>query len=286
MKHSHRQFCSRPGVVLIITLVLLVILAMLGYTVSIKVAARKHRDNYIIDYAKARYACDSGVKYAITQTELLKATLIERPNEPDFSDVFAMTEEQYQQYLDYWAQSLAELEEKNYTDSNIPQDFNMPMPGLDLLGLEDFNDSNDANQLYGDYYTAQQEELNIRGPYGPQWPYVTEPIEFEIGSAKVKIEIEDENAKYPLCWAMLTQPEYEREAAASFNLFCQWMGVDISYANAILDQLNGINAIKTFSMDMQPISVTEEKKIPIRSSRRTARSRSTFTTIKNITRLP
>src|SRR3989339_1291197 len=285
MKYGDKQFCSRPGVVLIITLVLLAILATLSYTVSSKVAARKHRDNYIIDYAKARYACDSGIKYAITQTEILNASLVDRPNEPDFSDVFAMTEEQYQQYLEYWAQILAEQQQEASEElQNTLADFNIT--DFDFMGLKDNNDNNDINDTnsYNDYYG--QETLEIRGPYGPQWPYVTEPIEFEIGSAKVKIEIEDENAKYPLCWAMLTQPEYEREAAASFNLFCQWMGVDISYANAILDQLNGINAIKTFSMDMQPISVTEEKKIPIRSSRRTARSRSTFTTIKNITRLP
>ncbi|MDD5458478.1 MAG: type II secretion system protein GspK [Phycisphaerae bacterium] len=270
---------------LLITLVLLVILATLGYTVSSKVAARKHRDNYIIDYAKARYACDSGVKYAITQTELLKASLIERPNEPDFSDVFAMTEEQYRQYLDYWARLLAEQEKEGYENlSNILRDLNMP--GLDFFDSEDYNDTNDANQLYSDYYTTQEEQLQIRGPYGPQWPYVTEPVEFEIGSAKVKIEIEDENAKYPLCWAMLTQEQYQREAAAGFDIFCQWMGVDPAYADTLLDQLNEINTIKQFSMDMKPIKVVEEKQVPVRSSSRSRRSRQTTRTVKTPREIP
>src|SRR3989339_1083324 len=285
MKYGDKQFCSRPGVVLIITLVLLAVLATLGYTVSSKVAARKHRDNYIIDYAKARYACDSGIKYAITQTEILNASLVDRPNEPDFSDVFAMTEEQYQQYLEYWAQILAEQQQEASEElQNTLADFNIP--DFDFMGLKDNNDNNDINDTnsYNDYYG--QETLEIRGPYGPQWPYVTEPIEFEIGSAKVKIEIEDENAKYPLCWAMLIQEEYVREAMAGFDLFCQWMGVDPSYSSTILDQLNEINAIKTFSMDMKPLTIMEEKQVVVRSSRTSRRSRSSTRTVKTPRQLP
>ncbi len=49
---------SRPGIVLLLTLVLLVVLATLGYTFSSRVAAQRHRNQYIIDYSRARYGCD------------------------------------------------------------------------------------------------------------------------------------------------------------------------------------------------------------------------------------
>ncbi|MGD8501381.1 MAG: hypothetical protein PVJ86_12085, partial [Phycisphaerales bacterium] len=60
---------KRPGIVLLVTLVLLVVLATLGYTLSSRVAAQRHRNQYIIDYSKARYGCDSAVKYALATME-------------------------------------------------------------------------------------------------------------------------------------------------------------------------------------------------------------------------
>ncbi|HEC02357.1 MAG TPA: hypothetical protein ENI81_02375, partial [Phycisphaerales bacterium] len=56
---------NRRGVVLLVTLVLLIVLSTLGYTLSSRVAAQRHRNQYIIDYTAARYACDSAVRYAI-----------------------------------------------------------------------------------------------------------------------------------------------------------------------------------------------------------------------------
>ena len=53
---------------------------------------------------------------------------------------------------------------------------------------------------------------------------MTEPVEFEIGTAKVKIEIEDENAKYPLGWAMLADEKLRGVAGAGWTTFCEWMG--------------------------------------------------------------
>ena len=46
--------------ILLITLVILVILSTLGYTLCVQVAARRHRDQYVIDYSIARHACASG----------------------------------------------------------------------------------------------------------------------------------------------------------------------------------------------------------------------------------
>ena len=85
---------DRPGIVLLVTLVLLVVLATLGYTLSSRVTAQRHRDQYIMDYRQARYACDSAMKYALALTTLedFDPQLISRPNEPDFSDLFILNE--------------------------------------------------------------------------------------------------------------------------------------------------------------------------------------------------
>ncbi len=93
---------NRSGIVLLVTLVLLVVLSTLGYTLSTRVAAQRHRDQYIIDYSSARYGCDSAVKYALATLEDIDPHLIERPNEPDFSDLFYLTEDEYQQLLEQW----------------------------------------------------------------------------------------------------------------------------------------------------------------------------------------
>ena len=87
---------TRPGVVLLVTLVLLIVLATLGYTLSDRVASQRHRNQYIIDYSNARYGCDSAVKYALASLEELEPELVSRPNEPDFSDLFALDEIGYQ----------------------------------------------------------------------------------------------------------------------------------------------------------------------------------------------
>ena len=109
-RHAHRPGPSSRrdgrGVILLITLVVLVILATLGYTLTVRVAARRHRDQYIVDYCIAKHACASGLKYALSSMKTLEFSLISRPNEPDFSDVFAMSEPEYQKLLDQMALSL------------------------------------------------------------------------------------------------------------------------------------------------------------------------------------
>jgi len=90
---------NRQGIILLVTLVLLVVLATLGYTLSSRVAAQRHRNQYIIDYSNARYGCDSAVKYALATLEQLDTELVSRPNEPDFSDLFALDEIGYQELL-------------------------------------------------------------------------------------------------------------------------------------------------------------------------------------------
>jgi len=244
---------DRNGVVLLITLVILVILATLAYTLSAQVASRRGRDRYIINYAQAQYACTSGVKSALVMLNDLEVSLISRPNEPDFSDVFAMSEEAYQEML-----AQAELELVTGSDERSPE-------------AEDGNDLDDSNDLDGrrdDEETLETTgSVTIRGPYGPVWPLVTPPIEVEIGQAKVTIEVQDENAKYPLGWAFIDDEEVKPRADIGFVTFCEWMGYSENEIKSLSADLAAVAEIRPFKMEFKPL--TE----PIKRTRTSLRSR-------------
>jgi len=253
---------SRPGVVLLVTLVLLVVLATLGYTLSDRVASQRHRNQYIIDYSNARYGCDSAVKYALATLEELEPELVSRPNEPDFSDLFALDEIGYQELLAQWgveSQSDGFNSGKNFDDKSGIDNVNSI--SLDESGMAGLNDL---------------DSIVIRGPYGPPWPFVTEPAEFEIGSAKVRIEIEDENAKYPLGWVLMNNPELKRETEAGFETFCEMMSLDFIQIDSLKEQLKQIGEIKPFTLTFKPI--TKTVRTPITTTAKTTRKSSTSRT--------
>jgi len=248
---------SRPGIVLLVTVVLLVVLSTLGYTLSTRVAAQRHRDQYIIDYSSARYGCDSAVKYALATLEDIDPQLISRPNEPDFSDLFCLSEAEYQEILEQWSI------ENQLTTFNNGESFN------DMIGINDVDELDDTgSDEFGIDGFDDYGSLTISGPYGPPWPFVTEPVEFEIGSAKVRIEIEDENAKYPLGWALLKDGKVKREAEAGFETFCEMSGLDAEQIDALKTELNEIGQIKMFAVEFKRTTRT------IRTPIRTAPSRS------------
>jgi hypothetical protein len=246
-----------------VTLVVLVVLSMLGYTLAGRVSAQRHRDNYIIDYQQARYACDSAMKYAFaTLQDINDLKLISRPNEPDFSDLFALSEEEYQALLADWAAQQILYGSKGYGDVCDVNDVNAEGKRNDGKRYkEDINMAEALNDLnYPDYSDANAEmidlnEVTIPGPYGPEWPFVTEPVEFEIGSAKVKVEIEDENAKYPVGWTAIRDPKVQREAQASFQTFCEWMGLTNEEVDTLTKQADKLAKIKQFKVDFQPVRV-------------------------------
>jgi hypothetical protein len=254
---------NRSGIVLMVTLVLLVVLSTLGYTLSSRIAAQRHRDFYIIDYQAARYGCDSALKYAFAVlSDINTPELVFRSEEPDFSDLFALSELEYQEFLAQWAEE--QMLEQDDFDIN---------PDLDnLLALFDNPDNNDFNNIDVTPYFDDPNIVMVRGPYGPTWPFIAEPTELEIGTATVKIEIEDENAKYPIGWAMLDDEEIQREAQAGFETFCEWMGVDPVQVELLKEQMEQINEIRPFTLDLKPITIT--KKVPLKTTRRTGRSRS------------
>ncbi len=250
---------SRPGVVLLVTLVLLVVLATLGYTLTGRVAAQRHRNQYIIDYRAARYACDSAVRYSIATMEEIDPELISRPNEPDFSDLFAMDDVQYHEFLAQWEMGPAFTGADNGAESDEKKD------------VEDSNDFS-RDDLWSLGFN-DPDHMPVRGPYGPAWPFAAEPVEFEIGSAKVRIEIEDENAKYPLGWALMADPEIERELDAGFLTFCELSRLDSEQIGALIAQLERVGKIQPFRMDFK--NVTKMVKVPVKrktGGRRTTRT--------------
>jgi len=250
----------KRGVVLIIVLVIL--LSTLGYTITARVSAEKHRDNHIVDYCKAQYACDSAAKYALATIEdINNPQPIGRANAPDFSDLFALSERQYQDFLEQWAKEMSKEEFRN----KVKQSGSEFKPDIsDINDVNDANEVTDVNSAAGssqviDYNDPNQ--LDVPGPYGPKWPLITKPVEFEIGETRVKITMEDENAKYPLGWVLLEQDRkgqsIEREADASFMTFCEWMDVNEVESAQLKEQLEKIGEIKNFSMQFKPVKIKD-----------------------------
>ncbi|MFC1652169.1 hypothetical protein ACFL3F_00475 [Planctomycetota bacterium] len=246
---ASRGVRRRSGVVLLIVLALLVIMVTLTYQVSLRVVAQRHRAHYRMDYARARYACDSALKLAIVHMEELPLNVSARdPNELDYSDLFAYTEEDYLQLLEEWREEQRlSADEEDAWETNEPYaftDVNDPM-GADPEDMEFFSDESDLPK--------------IRGPYGPEWPMVAEPLEFEIDGAQVTIQIEDENAKYPISWMLVKDPKIENEVAAGFEMFLEWMGYStVTEIPELVDQLARISELKPFKMAFETLNVTAE----------------------------
>jgi DNA uptake protein ComE-like DNA-binding protein len=110
-------------------------------------------------------------------------------------------------------------------------------------------DFNDPNSLY------------IPGPYGQRWPLVTRPGRFRIGSATVTVEVEDENAKYPICWVLLDDKEVQREIEAGFETFCEWMDVNYVDIELLKEELQQVKKMKPFRLKFKPIT----KRAPART---------------------
>ncbi len=251
---------NRPGIVLLVTLILLVVLSTLGYTLSTRVAAQRHRNQYIIDYSSARYGCDSAVKYALATLEDIDPQLISRPNEPDFSDLFYLTEVEYQELLEQWGL------ESQLTTLDGSESFKgmVDIGNVDKLG--DIDDVNDINSdEIGIAGFGSYDSLTISGPYGPPWPFITGPVEFEVGSAKIRIEIEDENAKYPLGWALLNDEAIQREVQAGFETFCEMTGLNAEQIDSLKNELQEIGKIKPFALDFKPTTRTVKTPITTRT---------------------
>jgi len=272
--------------VLLVTLVLLVVLSWVGYRISSRVAALRHHSQYMIDYQKARYGRDSALKYALATLEDVNAVLVSRPNEPDFSDIFALSEPEYDLLLQQWAEQLAaEAQASGWTEQtswpgSLPED-------NDFFYLEQFEgtaafgeDMNDPNLAYDETAGPNDLDLAIRGPYGPPWPQVSEPVEFKVGQVDVTMSIEDENAKYPACWATLTEGPSARLAEKSLAVFCEWMGITGEEFDYLQLQFDEVADLKSFTL---PAGSSNDKDAAARAAAKVRSSR-TRRTVRRIRR--
>jgi hypothetical protein len=112
------------------------------------------------------------------------------------------------------------------------------------------------------YYLPDPNTITVPGPYGPIWPNVTHPAEFTIGQANITIAIQDENAKMPLTWALTKDKNIDLQAQAALETFCDWMQMDNSEINKLLDQLEEIKGKKQFKLEnpKKPNAALDKKK--------------------------
>ena len=149
---------QKSGIALVLTIVVLVVMSTLVYTVGSKISQRVRRNQYMIDYQNARYACDSAMKYSLALIETSKFKLVERPNEPDFSDLFSMDEQAYKDFISQWLDEEADpnyiedlrrdyLAENQLSASPMEIDFSSVFAQSMDMDLPDPNnfDPNDAN---------------------------------------------------------------------------------------------------------------------------------------------
>jgi hypothetical protein len=105
---------------------------------------------------------------------------------------------------------------------------------------------------------------------------VTEPVEFEIGTTHIKIETEDENAKYPVGWAIIDNEKVQRESQAGMQTFFEWMGYDSDRIKTVGDQLKQIASIKPFKVEfkqvVQRVPITTDVQNPARRGARIKRT--------------
>jgi len=258
MIYENKNFKSqRSGIALIFTVIVLVLLTALVYRLSSSVSQWKHRMQYMIDYQNARYACESGLKYALASMDEIDANCISRPNEPDFSDLFTMSDQQYKEMMIEWAATLAMQLDANSLNKN---DFYTNYVDLSRSDSNDTNESNYTNDVNDyNYATGDVNDSNtlyIRGPYGPSWPYVTKPVEIEFGDAQITIEIIDENAKLPLVWAISSDANTQEASKAAVVTFCEWMQMSQSEIESLSQELEQVKEIKPFSINLKDITTT------------------------------
>jgi len=282
-KHSipcRRRNGNRPAMALLITIVILVVLTTVVYTTTSKMAIIKHRQQYLIDYQKARYACDSAMKFALEEIKKMEIEYIDRKHQPDFSDMFTTDQYELEEYIYEWVETEAEypeIEDENEEDQSDLADRTKykewTQPYLESLNNEFNNIYNNPDYEEGDEkeveFYIDPNEVVIPGPYGPPWPEVIEPEYFEIGGAEVIMTVEDENAKMPVTWAITTDSKVKRAVGDAVENFCEWMQMDRESIEQLQEDLINIAKVKNFYPNMGDIVTS--KTVPSVSSRPTTR---------------
>jgi hypothetical protein len=246
---------NRPGIALAITLVVLVSLAVITTILSLRVAQVRQRQQYIMDYQKARYGADSSLKYIFSILPEQSISYADRKDAADFSDLFWLDKPQYLEYLNAWAQTATEEQLQKYIKEPEEEELS-DTESLSLFSeliskMAGSSDSNEPNRV-SDANTIQYVDPNqiiVPGPYGPAWPNVVEPMELEIGDSEITITVEDENAKMPLSWLVTDNIDTNEQARAALDTFAEWMLIDQETVEKLVLQLNELGKYKLFEIN-------------------------------------
>jgi DNA uptake protein ComE-like DNA-binding protein len=284
--HRHRDirsFCRsrQPGVVLILTLLVLIVLAAITYQITVKLADRRRADDYLVYYQGARYACDSAMKYALATARAIEPNYANRADAPDFSDMFRMNDAQVDEMVKLWAQQISDPNRNANSKAAAQNDLRSLLEGG--LSSDDANNADFvkiAMDLLQSRGTTDIKDITIPGPYGAPWPLLMDPVEFEIGKAKVSITIEDENAKLPLVWMTMSEPELKRAKQEVLRVFCSWYDIDEKDVAELQKKLDLVAGIKPFTFASAPAAVAKPATparpvagpAPVPASRRGAKS--------------
>jgi len=297
-----KSTAERPaGFVLLATMIVLVVLASLTAGMAVQMSMARRRQQYMIEYQRARYGLDSAMKYVLNVLPAKNFTLAKREEQPDFSDVFLMDSSEFSEFIASWAETATdeqiEAVLREGASLTQPQPLNTEDMVSGLLSLfggggADANDSGvDSYEPDEQFYVVELEpnDVVVPGPYGAPWPYVIEPIDLEIGPCKITITIEDENAKMPLSWLVTDSEQANKQAQNALKTFCEWMSWDQGQLReletTITEAMDEIHKKKAFKLNPGPIilkrTTTRTTKKPAsssrrsRSRRRTSRSRRT-----------
>ena len=254
-------------------MIVLVVLATLTTGLSLTLAMSRRRQEYMIEYQRARYGLDSGMKYILNEFSNKRFTLIDRLDDPDFSDLFWMDRDEYAAFIADWSATATDeqldavLKEGASLTNQQPVDAESMISGLlGLFGVQDEGQT-DVDTIAEDYYDPNEEDLYlveldpndvvVPGPYGPPWPLAVEPIDLEIGPCQITITIEDENAKMPLSWLVTNSEESNEQAQDALETFCEWMSWDPQQLKELKDTIqiamDDIYKEKMFKLNAGPI---------------------------------
>lgn len=275
-KNEQKQnfITCRRGIALAITLIVLVVLSVVTATLAVRVGQVRQRQQYMMDYQKARYGLDSAMKYAMTVLPEKKFQLVDRNDAPDFSDLFWLDREQYLSYIDAWAAGSEPEKIKKYLKNlDVPESEILEKKASQSLFGQllskyidqdepeiDLNDPNVGIDEFMEYFDPNQ--IIVPGPYGPAWPNVIEPVTLEIGECQVTIAIEDESAKMPLSWLVTNNLSANKQAKTALQTFADWMEVSEDTTSELVEQLEILSEEKVFQLSYSTVLLPVEKTTP------------------------
>lgn len=274
-------FTKQPGgFALLVTVIVLVVLASLVAGMATRLTMTKRRQQYMIEYQRARYGLDSGIKYILSEMPTVSTSLRSREGQPDFSDLFWMNQQDYAQMITAWAATATDEQLKAVMKEDAVVEQSEPMDTAALVSklASLFGGSGNAepNQVVvpeGEQaYVVEIDpnDIQVPGPYGPPWPQIMDPIEMDIGPCHVTITIEDENAKLPLSWLITTYKEDDKRIQYVLETFGEYMHMTPPEIKELQAECEDIRQMKPFRMNAGPILV---RTTSTTASRRSAASR-------------